>query len=171
MARPKGSKNVKWNKDELQRLYWEEGLSSVSIGKLLKVPHQAVRQAMRRFKINFRSKSEAISGERHYAWRGDNLRFTDVNGYVFVRALEGHPYADKHGYIREHKLIMEKKLGYYLPPKTIVHHLNGIYDDNREENLIVFDRKTHDNLIPAFQKRIRQLENALKERNRQQVLL
>lgn len=170
MGRPKGSKNIKWERAELQRLYWEEGLSSIKIGKLLKVPCQAVRQAMYRLNIKFRSCSEAVSGERHYAWQGNNLRFTDVNGYVFVRAPGGHPYADKRGYIREHRLIVEQKLGYYLPPRIIVHHLNGIYDDNRLGNLVAFDKKTHDNLIPALQKRIRQLENALKDRNKQGAL-
>ncbi len=61
-------------------------------------------------------------------------KYKTVAGYVLIHA-PGHLSASKKGYMLEHRLVMEKHLGRYLMPKEIVHHINGIKDDNRIENL------------------------------------
>lgn len=73
-------------------------------------------------------------GKNHPGWKGG--RFIQ-DGYVFVKKSE-HPFTHTNGYVREHRLVMEKKLGRYLKPKEVVHHKNGIKDDNRIENLQLF---------------------------------
>lgn len=57
-------------------------------------------------------------------------------GYIVIYS-PNHPNSNSDGYVAEHRLIMEKKLGRYLDKKEIVHHKNHIRDDNRIENLML----------------------------------
>lgn len=57
--------------------------------------------------------------------------------------LPEHPYAQGHGNIALHRVIMENKLGRYLLPGEIIHHINGNTLDNRLENLQLTTRAEH----------------------------
>lgn len=69
-------------------------------------------------------------------WKGG--RSVASNGYVLVK-LPGHHLADVRGYVYEHRLVAEQKLGRQLLKGEIPHHINGIKTDNRPENIEVVE--------------------------------
>lgn len=55
----------------------------------------------------------------------------------------GHPHANSNGYVLEHRAVIEERLGRLLLKGEEVHHLNGDPTDNRFENLVLRDRRSH----------------------------
>lgn len=64
------------------------------------------------------------------------------NGYVEVRKPEHHR-ARGNGYVFEHILVAENKLGREITKDEHVHHINEIKTDNRPENLQVMSHSEH----------------------------
>lgn len=82
------------------------------------------------------------SGDENPRWMGGRRH---AQGYVFVKRPE-HPNANRMGYVREHVLVVSEHLGRKIEAHEVVHHKNGIRDDNRLENLAVMARRNHTSL-------------------------
>ena len=70
-------------------------------------------------------------------WKGGR-RIQRQSGYVYIKLFPGDFFldmADVDRYVREHRLVMAKHIGRCLQKFEIVHHRNGLRDDNRIENL------------------------------------
>jgi len=81
-------------------------------------------------------KTEFKKGETNHHWKGGKYKNSD--GYIEVK-VPSHPFGTKRdSYICEHRLVMEKLLGRYLQPHEKVHHINGVRNDNRPENLMLY---------------------------------
>lgn len=91
-------------------------------------------------------------------WRGGRtLRKT---GYVEIRIGSGN---DKGTRVLEHRYVWEQAHG-PIPDGWHIHHLNGIKDDNRLENLVAMSRSDHHrNHHEPWERRIRELESRIRE--------
>lgn len=124
-------KDAEW----LRKKYCDEGLSLTEIGAIVKRNAQTILKQMVKFDIP-RRRACGQSGPKSGRWKGGSYRYP-ANGYVYSYA-PGHPRMNR-GRVAEHILVAEKMLGRYLHKGESVHHINGIKDDNRPENLRVFE--------------------------------
>lgn len=82
------------------------------------------------------SKGRSRRGEKHGAWKGGIIKAE--SGYVSQWVSLDDDLAvmrNGMGYVAQHRLVMARHLGRPLTKTENVHHINGIRDDNRIENL------------------------------------
>ena len=132
--RKRGSAFFRLSKEELTHLYCDEALTGREIAQRFGVGQTSVLRCLAKFCIPRR-----ISKDGHgWTWKGSKRT---TNGYIEV-LLEPedamYQMANKRGYVPEHRLVMARHLGRCLSLTEVVHHRNGIRDDNRLENLELF---------------------------------
>lgn len=84
-------------------------------------------------------KTRFIKGKSHEWHKHKSINWA---GYVEVYK-PSHPNATKRGYVKEHRLIMEQKLGRYLNKFEDVHHLDGDKQNNQIDNLELIGHREH----------------------------
>ena len=104
-------------------------------------------------------------GENNPFWKGGRRK--DKSGYIYITLQPDdffYPMA-KGRVVAEHRLIIAKNLNRCLLSWEVVHHRNGIKDDNRLENLQLLPNRNYhmiDTLIKvhigSLEKRISSLE-------------
>jgi len=84
-------------------------------------------------------------GDKSPLWKGGRL--IDHKGYIALTLPSDDFYypmtGKKRRYVFEHRLVMARHLGRCLHPWEIVHHKNGVRDDNKIGNLELSNKGAH----------------------------
>jgi len=86
------------------------------------------------------NKGKNFSGENNPSWKGG--KYIDGYGYVWIHS-PNHPNKNSIGYVKEHRLVIEKYIGRYLRKDELIHHINLNPQDNRIENLQIITHSEH----------------------------
>jgi len=166
---PKGHPRKDITAEMLHRWYWDEKKSLNKIGQILGCCGATVRDLMQYRNIPTRTGKEAarLVAEKRLKetghgthWRGG--RQQHEAGYIQIWK-PGYHRANKTGYVYEHILVWEESHKRKVAKGWVVHHLNGIKDDNRLENLMVMPRGRHLHQAEPYKLRIRHLERRIRD--------
>lgn len=144
------------------RVWSAEGLGLREMAARLGTSKQAVSFAMIRHNIP-RPPKHSAPGHLNGSWKGG--RQNDGDGYILVYS-PNHPHRTRAGYVREHRLVMERILGRYLLPTEVMDHIDGNRSNNDPANLRVF-ASNREHLAATLQGRVPKWSEEGKERIRQ----
>jgi len=117
----------------------------------------------RRF-CSIECRRQALSGGKHYSAKG---RYKNTVGYWLLREWlvpdEYKSMLTTSNHVLEHRLIMAQKLGRPLKSYEVVHHINGVKDDNRIENLELHPQLDHNGITVSTHKTIVRLKRRIVE--------
>jgi len=134
----------------LRRLFFDNSIPMRSIGESVRLAFQ--HNATMGFK----------KGTEHPRYNGYKTIETRT-GYIRVYKPDDPRCQGKTPYIGEHILVWEDTHNIPLPEGWVVHHLNGIKNDNRPVNLVGLPDRTHRRVLAEKAKRIATLENRVKD--------
>lgn len=149
--------------EEVKRLYNEEQRSVFYVARTFGASRPTVRRYLEENGIRVRDMSEQmrieykrpgykeriaprafdksmLKGPGSPTWSGGRKLSTDGYWLVYV---PNHPSADRNGYVREHRHVMEQHLSRLLTAKEVVHHLDEDKLNNEIKNLEVLTNSEH----------------------------
>jgi len=157
-----------------KELYYDKELSFGEVCQQLSISFYTLKRLFDDNGLKLRTSGEAIklayhkypqmgykTGDMHPRYNGYRTYETRT-GYVRVYKPDHHR-SGVNGYIFEHILVWEDAHKIPLPEGWTVHHLNGIKNDNRPENLVGMPSRAHSQVLAEKAKRIKVLENRVME--------
>lgn len=122
-------------KETLEKLYLVQGLNGTQIAKMYNMSKVCICRALNKFDIPIRP----CIGKNHPSWKGGKV---ELMGYVAVWMPE-HSRSNHVGYVKEHILIMEEKLGRPINKDEHIHHIDFDRQNNNINNLWMASNKKH----------------------------
>lgn len=135
---------IRWTDEEKELVcsLYLKGKSPTEISKIINRSAGVIGRLLNKLNVpmrgtgpNTEESRQAISEARSTRIPGDE-KYT-IDGYVVVYSPD-HPYRNSNDNVRKHRLVMENRLGRFLLPEEVVHHINEIKDDNDPDNLELF---------------------------------
>lgn len=133
-----GRAPIPLNEDDL-RQWAVQGMSTREMAALSRSswPKPASEETIRRelVRLGIDRLPAKARVEKNVFWSGGLI--VDKSGYLLAKQLD-HPRRTKAGYVRLHRLVMERHLGRFLETAEVVDHLDGDTSDNRIQNLVLY---------------------------------
>lgn len=135
--------NIPWNRADLNELYHVRNMNLDEVAAHYACSQEAARKAMIRLGVERKPAvnrsdrphpNKARKMSQNGFWKGG----TTMDGDYLMVKVPGHPFANSGGYVRKHRLVMEKKLGRYLTREEVVHHKDDDPSNNRPSNLVLY---------------------------------
>ena len=103
-----------------------------------------------------RSKNYKMSDkQKKIISEANSCNFDGMNGYGHTKKRKDgyitcyvpkHPNCSADKFVMLHTVIMERSIGRYLNKDEVVHHVNGVRDDDRIENLQLMKIRDHQSM-------------------------
>ena len=164
--------------EEIRHLYCDEWYSVDMISKDMGIDPSTPYRWLKKYGLSRNYSESAMiareqgrrkwrSGAYNGFWKGG--KHVTRQGYIRILITPDDPLysmATKSNYVLEHRYVVAQHVGRVLSNTEIVHHLNGVKADNRLHNLVLVAKNNHptDNVRKLLQKRIRELEGQLSQR-------
>ena len=146
-------------KDPIKAQLWKERQSASQKGKIksskdviVSCAYCGIKKKRPEYKV---CKRNYCNTECQKRYRLLNHRNKTNAGYIYLNTNNGP--------ISEHRLVMEKHLGRKLYLWETVHHINGIKDDNRIENLKLLPSNEHNTKIQKIYQENQKLKHRIKD--------
>ncbi len=127
------------NMSDLEYNVWKAKLSKVHKGKsqskeTIEKRIKSLKKVIHTKEWNDKVRKSKLM-EKNPNWKGGFYKTN--NGYIMIKVSE-HPFSNTQGYIQEHRLKVEAKIGRYLTKEEKIHHLDENRINNNINNLMLF---------------------------------